>query len=120
MVLTTISEIMKGKTSSAFHDPHRLELKDLVLDLKRMTVSRGEEKIDLTKTEYVLLKELIRAEGKVLSRDNIMASVWGDEYFGGSNYVDVHVKTLRRKLGDDSRKPSYIATVRGVGYRAFT
>lgn len=117
-VLDAIAEITRDKVPAAFFDPHRLVLKDLTLDLKKMTVKRGDSFIDLTKTEYILLKVLIRAEGKVLSRDDIMREVWEDEYFGGSNYVDVHVRSLRRKLGDDVHQPTYIATVRGVGYRA--
>ncbi|MCL6457526.1 MAG: winged helix-turn-helix domain-containing protein [Gorillibacterium sp.] len=117
VVLNKVNAIMSDKVPAAINNPHHLELKGLVLDLERMTVTRGEARIDLTKTEYKLLQMLIQAEGKVLSRDHIMAFVWGDQYFGGSNSVDVHVKSLRRKLGDDPRHPSYIATVRGVGYR---
>lgn len=117
-VLAVIQTLTKDKVPAVFFDPHRLVLKDLTLDLKKMTVKRGEQSIDLTKTEYILLKTLIRADGKVLSRDDIMREVWEDQYYGGSNYVDVHVRSLRRKLGDDVHQPVYIATVRGVGYRA--
>lgn len=96
---------------------NRLIYKDLALDLERMAVNQAGSKIDLTKTEFDLLKVLLHADGKVLTRQDMMNLVWDDQYFGGSNSVDVHIKSLRRKLRDNPKSPSYIATVRGVGYR---
>lgn len=95
----------------------QLKYKNLSLDLRRMAVYQADSKIELTKTEFDLLKVLLQADGKVLTRQEMMSLVWDDQYFGGSNSVDVHIKSLRRKLNDDSKNPSYIATVRGVGYR---
>ncbi|NHN32065.1 winged helix-turn-helix transcriptional regulator [Paenibacillus sp. S3N08] len=91
--------------------------KDIVMDARRMTVSQAGVRIDLTKTEYDLLKVLLGADGGVLSRQAMMDLVWGEQYFGGSNTVDAHIKSLRHKLGDDPKQPRYIVTVRGVGYR---
>jgi two-component system alkaline phosphatase synthesis response regulator PhoP len=91
--------------------------KDIVMDTRRMTVSQSGSRIDLTKTEYDLLKVLLGADGGVLSRQAMMDLVWGEQYFGGSNTVDAHIKSLRHKLGDDPKQPRYIVTVRGVGYR---
>ncbi|UUZ86595.1 helix-turn-helix domain-containing protein [Paenibacillus sp. P26] len=71
----------------------------------------------MTKTEFELLRHLLDAAGTVLTRQELMDAVWGEHYFGGSNTVDVHMKSLRHKLGDNPREPQYIATVRGVGYR---
>lgn len=93
-----------------------LRYKDLVMDLKKITLRQCGNKVDLTKTEFDLLKGLL-LNGGVMSRDELMSFVWGDSYFGGSNSIDVHIKSLRRKLGDDPRKSKYIATVRGIGYR---
>lgn len=95
----------------------RTVFKDLWIDRKKMTVHRGGERVELTKTQYDLLLQLIEGEGSVLSRDELMNAVWGTDFFGGSNVVDVHVKTLRKKLGDSPANPRYIVTVRGVGYR---
>jgi two-component system, OmpR family, alkaline phosphatase synthesis response regulator PhoP len=95
-----------------------LRLKDLTLDLKRHAAAVGTARLDLTKTEFDLLRVLLETGGSVLTRQELMDRVWGDEYFGGSNTVDVHVKTLRQKLGDDPRHSRYIVTVRGIGYRA--
>jgi len=94
-----------------------LTMKDIVVDLKRMLVHRAEQVINLTKTEFDLLHALLTSGGSVLSRQTIMERIWGDDYFGGSNSVDVHIKSLRHKLGDDPKHPQYIVTVRGVGYR---
>ncbi|OWA37199.1 transcriptional regulator [Saccharibacillus sp. O16] len=95
----------------------QLIFKDLRIDLRRMTVYRGGARIDLTKTEYELLQQLIEARGAVRTREDLLNRVWGTQYFGGSNVVDVHVKSLRKKLGDSAGQPLYVATVRGVGYR---
>jgi two-component system, OmpR family, alkaline phosphatase synthesis response regulator PhoP len=94
-----------------------LKLKDLTLDTKRHTVDHGTRRIDLTRTEFELLKVLMESGGTVLTRQELMDRVWGEDYFGGSNTVDVHVKALRQKLGDNPKSPTYIATVRGIGYR---
>jgi two-component system alkaline phosphatase synthesis response regulator PhoP len=91
--------------------------KELVLDPDRMTVTRKGSRVDLTKTEYDLLKTIIAADGKVMTRQELMNGVWGEQYFGGSNAVDVHIRSLRSKLEDDPKEPRYIATVRGAGYR---
>lgn len=94
-----------------------LKFKDLTLDPKRMTLFRSGKRVEVTKTEFELLLLLMQADGAVLSREEIMDRVWGSQYFGGSNVVDVHVKSLRKKLGDPAAAPIYIVTVRGVGYR---
>jgi len=91
--------------------------KDLTIDLKRMTLYRGLERIDLTKTEYELLLQFVTSDGAVLSREALFDSVWGSQFLGGSNVVDVHIKTLRKKLKDSAVAPKYIVTVRGAGYR---
>lgn len=113
-------ETLAGQSSpppAAETSADRLRFKDLEMDLKRMTVLRRGAKVDLTKTEFDLLRVLLSSDGGVLTRQAIMEAIWGDGYFGGSNSVDVHIKSLRQKLGDDPKSPVYIATVRGVGYR---
>ncbi|WHX48824.1 response regulator transcription factor [Paenibacillus woosongensis] len=91
--------------------------KDLWIDRKKMQVYRSGIAIELTKTEYELLIKLLDHEGSVLSREELLADVWETSFMGGSNVVDVHIKSLRKKLGDRAANPTYIATVRGVGYR---
>ncbi|WP_186438297.1 winged helix-turn-helix transcriptional regulator [Cohnella terricola] len=94
-----------------------LSFKDIVLDPDRMTVTRGGTRVDLTKTEYDLLRAILAGDGKVMTRQELMNEVWGESYFGGSNAIDVHIRSLRSKLNDDPKQPRYIATVRGAGYR---
>lgn len=94
-----------------------LIFKDLRVDLERMLVLKQEEQVHLTKTEYDLLLILMNAKGSVISREEMLSRVWETDFTGGSNVVDVHIKSLRKKLGDQASDPKYIITVRGVGYR---
>jgi DNA-binding response OmpR family regulator len=71
----------------------------------------------LTALEYALLTALSTHPGRVLTRAQLIAQIWGDDYFGDDHLVDVHIANLRKKLGDDPSRPQFIVTVRGVGYR---
>ncbi|MFD0671253.1 winged helix-turn-helix domain-containing protein [Cohnella sp. GCM10027633] len=97
----------------------QLAFKDIALDPERMTVTRAGSKVDLTRTEFDLLRALLAAEGRVKSRDELIVDARGDSSSSewGSNTIDVHIRSLRSKLEDDPRAPRYIATVRGSGYR---
>ena len=77
---------------------------------------KGEE-VDLTRKEFELLELLIREAGSVISRERLIDEVWDTNWFGSTKTLDVHVSSLRRKLGDDSQNPRFIHTVRGVGFR---
>jgi two-component system alkaline phosphatase synthesis response regulator PhoP len=77
----------------------------------------GENKLELTPKEFDLLTLLVSNQGKVFTREALLEKVWGYEYTGDTRTVDVHIRHLRQKLGDDSNYPDYIETVRGVGYR---
>lgn len=111
---------LKGAAAPAafLRTEEQLRLKDLSMDLSRYVVELNGSRVDLTKTEFDLLRVILEAEGKALTRQELMDSIWGDGYYGGSNTMDVHVKTLRQKLKDNPRDPQYVATVRGIGYRA--
>lgn len=112
-----LSEVQAEQPAPVQAAPGQTRFKDLLLDEKRCTVYRGAQRLELTRTEFELLRMLLAAGGAVLSRQALLDGVWGEHYFGGSNTVDVHLKSLRQKLGDDPKRPTYIATVRGVGYR---
>ncbi len=73
--------------------------------------------IDLTKTEFRLLSELIEHERKVLSRDQLLELVWGYDYYGDDRVVDAHIRRLRAKIERDPSDPEYVITVRGLGYK---
>jgi len=92
---------------------------DLVVDLDRYEVTRAGEPIPLTRVEFRLLQTILEADGRVLSRDQLLDAVYGrDQADIMDRTVDVHIGRLRDKLGDDAEAPRYVATVRGVGYRA--
>lgn len=80
-------------------------------------VLRGTEEISLTRTEFLLLSELATNPRRVMSRDHLLAEVWGYDYFGDGRVVDAHVRRLRTKLEPDPSEPTYVKTVRGLGYK---
>ena len=94
-------------------EPEQLLVGKILLDNERHTVVAGERSVELTLKEYELLRYLMRNEDIVLSREAIMLSVWGVDFEGESRTVDMHIKTLRQKLGAQGKQ---IRTVRGVGY----
>jgi len=104
-------------------DPHEqaapLCLGDLVVDPARHEVTAGGIPVSLTPVEFRLLVALLEAGGRVLTRDRLLDAVYGqDQAEVLDRTIDVHVRRLRDKLGDDPDRPRYVATVRGVGYRA--
>ena len=92
-----------------------LQVADLTMDLDTRQVSRAGQEVELSAKEYAILECLMRNKGAVLTREKIGSSVWGYDYMGGSNIVDVYVRYLRRKL-DEPFETKLIQTVRGVGY----
>ncbi|MEA2228445.1 MAG: hypothetical protein QOF04_2075 [Solirubrobacteraceae bacterium] len=94
---------------------HRLQIGDVVLDAPARTVTRGDRPVELTRREFDLLEYLLRNRGQVLERGRILEAVWGTDFLGGSNVIDVYVGYLRRKLAGPGA-PDVIETIRGVGY----
>lgn len=95
--------------------PELIEYDRLVLNLETYQASIGGRPLDLTFMEYELLKFLSSHPGKVFSREVLLSRVWGYEYYGGARTVDVHIRRLRAKLGEEHAQ--LIHTVRSVGYR---
>ena len=91
------------------------QLIDIDPDGRRVFL-RGEE-VQLTGKEFELLRVLVANEGKVVSREKLMRDVWDSAWYGSTKTLDMHISVLRRKLGDDAAHPSYITTIRGVGFR---
>jgi two-component system response regulator MprA len=88
---------------------------DLVLDAAARTVARGGEPIELTRREFDLLEFMMRHPGQALERATLLSEVWGYDFLGGSNVIDVYVRYLRRKI-ESPGAPRLIDTVRGIGY----
>lgn len=94
-----------------------LQHRDLKLDPDERRVLRGEEEVALTKREFEILRMLMQQPGKLVSRSAIAHAVWGRDATSATNLLDVHMSSLRRKLGGDAAEPAYIETVRGEGFR---
>ena len=90
----------------------------LEIEVASMEVTRPDHRIEhLTPTEMKLLLELAKHPGRAVSREDVMDQVWGENYVGGSNIVDVYIRRLRRKLERDPANPQIIQSARGIGYR---
>jgi DNA-binding response OmpR family regulator len=98
-------------------DAQPLRVGALALDPAARIAELDGERLDLSRKEFDLLAALMRNGGRVVKREDLMAEVWDSNWFGSTKTLDVHVGWLRRKLGDDSASPTYIETVRGVGFR---
>jgi two-component system, OmpR family, alkaline phosphatase synthesis response regulator PhoP len=95
----------------------RLAFPGLVIDLLRRQVWVEENRVDLTAAEFEVLSALAAHPGWVYSRQQIMEQLWDGEFYGELRTADVHVRNIRRKIETDPRKPRYILTVRGMGYK---
>ena len=94
-----------------------IEVQDVALDPDTRRVWRGGHEVLLSRMEFDLLHALIQRPGEVVTREELMQRVWGATFWTSSKTIDVHLGWVRRKLGDDSRNPTLITTVRGRGLR---
>ena len=108
-------KLLLRKRGSGTAPETRLSCGDLEMDLLSRRVQRGGRAIDLQPREFRLLEYLLRNKRTVLTRDQILQQVWGYDYVGDTNVVDVYIRYLRAKL-DDHFGEKYIYTMRGVGY----
>lgn len=107
--------LRRSRTERAPED--HLRAADLTLDVGRHEIRRGDDRLDLTPTEFTILETLLRAPGRVFSRAQLLERLQGDEYVGSERTMDVHIRNLRSKIEPDPKAPRYILTVFGVGYR---
>jgi DNA-binding response OmpR family regulator len=107
--------LRRGRPASTA--PAELVSGNLRLDLTGRRAYRGEEEIPLAPREFDLLAMLMRNRGAVLTRELLLARVWGEDFPGDARTVDVHIRWLRQKIELDASEPQRITTVRGVGYR---
>ena len=114
-VMELISRVKALLRRSKNHQENKnISIGEISLDDEKRRVTVNEEKIELTYKEFELLKMLLHNAGIVLQREDIMVKVWGVDYEGESRTLDMHIKTLRKKLGEAGNR---IKTVRNVGYR---
>lgn len=112
-IMELITRVKALLRRTAKEEPKLLKLDDLLIDHERHVVTVNNEPVDLTYKEYELLRLLMGSQGIVMTREVIMRSVWDTDFEGETRTVDMHIKTLRHKLGDYG---SRIKTVRNVGY----
>jgi two-component system, OmpR family, alkaline phosphatase synthesis response regulator PhoP len=94
------------------NEQNALKIGDLLIDRERVSVQRGNVTIELAKKEFELLTLLVSKPGKVFTREEIFNKVWGTDVIVGNRTIDVHIRKLREKIGDD-----YIKTIKGIGYK---
>ena len=106
---------LKRILSDLSEDLEEISIGNLRINSKEYSVYMNEEKLDLTYKEFELLRLFLENRGVVFSRKDVLSRIWGMEYIGGTRTVDVHIRRLRSKIGDDFN--SIIETVRNVGYK---
>jgi DNA-binding response OmpR family regulator len=94
-----------------------VQVGELEVDVAARRARLAGSELSLARKEFDLLAELIRHAGRVVTREDLMARVWDENWFGSTKTLDVHIRWLRQKLGDDPGTPHYLHTVRGVGFR---
>lgn len=114
-LLARVRSLLRRRADKAESPSHRLQVEDVMLDLDTREVKRGANSIELTTKEFDLLHLFMQNPRRVLSRDLIMEKVWGYDYSGESNVLEVYIALLRQKLEEHGDK-RIIQTVRGAGY----
>ena len=98
-------------------DPEILTQGPFVLNIRNRTLEKEGRRIKLTQVEYAIMKLFMQNPGRALSREEILAAVWGRDYAGELKIVDVNIRRLRIKIEDDTSNPVYLTTVWGYGYK---
>ena len=116
-VVARIRAVLRRSGATREQPSGPLEVGELRLDPDRRNATLDGAEVDLTRREFELLELLMREAGSVVTRERLIDEVWDVNWFGSTKTLDVHVSSLRRKLGEDSAAPRFIHTVRGVGFR---
>ena len=108
---------MEKLNSQKVSSSQELKFGDIRVDLKKREVYKKDLKLELTFKEFELLVMLIKSNGRVLTREYILDNIWGYKYVGETRTVDVHIRSLRKKIEDDDKNPVFIETMRGIGHK---
>lgn len=112
LFVSKVKALLKRTGSTEVHDHEMLESNGVRVDMEKVMVYTNGKELQLPKKEFELLVLLMSKPGKVFKRDEIYTRIWGNELFVGDRTIDVHIRKLREKLGDER-----IGTVKGVGYK---
>ena len=115
-VVARVSAVLRRGTGGPSPDA-ALRFDGLLVDPERREVAVDGTPVVLSSLEFDLLATLAGAPGRVWSRTQVLRQVWGGDFFGDERVVDVHIRSIRSRLGDDATDPRFLATVRGVGYK---
>jgi two-component system, OmpR family, response regulator RegX3 len=116
-LLARIRAVLRRAAAPAPSSSSVLRVAEVEMNLDTRTVTKSGEPVQLALKEFELLRMLMEEAGRVVRRVDLMDEVWDPNWFGPTKTLDVHVSSLRKKLDDDPANPSYIHTVRGVGFR---
>ncbi len=116
-LVARIRAVLRRGAEPAELTPAVLEAGPVRMDVERHVVSVGGEPVRLPLKEFELLEFLLRNAGRVLTRGQLIDRIWGADYVGDTKTLDVHVKRLRAKIEPDPAQPTYLLTVRGLGYK---
>ena len=116
-VAARIRAVLRRAAPDRAAQQERVTIGELAIDPATRSATINGTELGLTRKEFDLLARLAREPGMVVSREDLMADVWDENWFGSTKTLDVHIGFLRRKLGDDAAAPRYLRTVRGVGFR---
>jgi DNA-binding response OmpR family regulator len=116
-LVARIKAVLRRQRGSTAAAEDELVFADLKVDKARREVTVAGTPAELTTLEFDLLAALASQPGRVFSRRQLIEAIWGWDYYGDERVVDVHVRKLRKGLGDDATEPRIIGTVRGVGYK---
>lgn len=95
----------------------KLEIKPFIIDLYSQKLLKNNIEIDVTPTEYLMMKIFLENPNKAFNRDELLNLIWGENFFGDPKVIDVNIRRLRAKIEDNPSEPEYIETVWGIGYR---
>jgi two-component system, OmpR family, response regulator RegX3 len=116
-VIARMRAVLRRARPSGAASSGVVEIGPLRVDVASRRVWLSDEELSLSRKEFDLLAELVAHAGEVVKREDLMSRVWDENWFGSTKTLDVHVRWLRGKLGDDPAAPRFLHTVRGVGFR---
>ena len=111
-----VRAVLRRVGDTETHQETTFRFKDLVVDFASRRVMVKDEELNLTSTEYKMLSYICQNAGRVVTPDQLLDKVWGEEYQGAAHLLQVNIARLRKKLGDDAKSPEYIMTRSGIGY----
>lgn len=116
-LVARVKALFRRVNSSVPAEAEVIKHGNISIDCTRREVYKDGQLLEMPLKEFELLKLLILNKGKVLSRELLLEKIWGFDYYGETRTVDVHIRYLRQKIEDDDSNPTFIETVRGIGYR---